>query len=342
MEKDTLTNRRKADHIQINLNQDVQSGQTTGLEKYHFIHQALPEMSLEDVDLAQTIFNKNQPVPFLISSMTGGTSQAERINRILATAAQETGFAMGVGSQRAALEDSSLTSSFQVRKYAPDILLFANLGAVQLNMGFGIEECQRAVEMIDADALILHLNPLQEALQPEGDTDFSGLAKKIEKVRLRLSVPLVVKEVGWGLSPTACKMLFDAGVDAVDVGGAGGTSWSQVEMYRIQDSYRRQTASAFRDWGIPTAVAIQNARLVSNTWLVFASGGLKNGVDAAKCLSLGANMCGMAGILLKAADDSLETTVNVMQMLVDQLRIAMFASGAHQLADLTPERLSTQ
>lgn len=342
MEKDTLTNRRKADHIQINLNQDVQSGQTTGLEKYHFIHQALPEMSLEDVDLAQTIFNKNQPVPFLISSMTGGTSQAERINRILATAAQETGFAMGVGSQRAALEDSSLTSSFQVRKYAPDILLFANLGAVQLNMGFGIEKCQRAVEMIDADALILHLNPLQEALQPEGDTDFSGLAKKIEKVRQRLSIPLVVKEVGWGLSPAACRMLFDAGVDAVDVAGAGGTSWSQVEMYRIQDPYRRQTASAFRDWGIPTAASIQNARLVSNTWLVFASGGLKNGVDAAKCLSLGANMCGMAGILLKAADDSLETTVNVMQMLIDQLHIAMFASGARQLADLTPERLSTQ
>jgi len=339
MQKDTPINQRKDDHIRINLNQDVQSGRSTGLEKYHFIHQALPEMSLEEVQLSQTIFGKTQRVPFYVSSMTGGTRKAEQINRNLATAAQKMGFAMGVGSQRAAIINPDLASSFQVRKYAPDILLFANLGAVQLNLGYGVDECRRAVEMIEANALILHLNPLQEALQPEGDTDFSGLVKKIRKVREKLAVPVIVKEVGWGLSQKASQMLFDAGVDAVDVAGAGGTSWSQVEMYRIKDTYRRQTANFFKDWGIPTAESIRNARLVNKEWIVFASGGLKNGMDAAKCLALGANLSGMAGILLKAANDSFETTVNVMRMLVEQLRITMFATGTRKLADLTSEKL---
>lgn len=340
MPKDTPINQRKADHIHINLEKDVQSGGTTGLEKFRFIHQALPELSLSDVNLEQTLLGKDQRVPLCVSSMTGGTSQAERINRILATAAQEIGFAMGVGSQRAAIEDPALTSTYQVRKYAPDILLFANLGAVQLNTGYGVDECRRAVEMIEADALILHLNPLQEALQTEGDSDFSDLIKKISTVRNKMNVPIIIKEVGWGISQKTAQMLYDAGVEAVDVAGVGGTSWSQVEMYRITDPYRSQTAGAFIDWGIPTAESIQNARSVDKDWIIFASGGLKNGIDAAKCLALGANMCGMAGILLKAANESLETTVNVMQMLVDQLRIAMFATGTRRLADLTYDKLS--
>jgi len=340
MPKDTPINQRKADHIHINLEKDVQSSGTTGLEKFRFIHQALPELSLSDVNLEQTLFGKNQRVPLCVSSMTGGTSQAERINRILATAAQEIGFAMGVGSQRAAIEEPALASTYQVRKYAPDILLFANLGAVQLNTGYGVDECRRAVEMIEADALILHLNPLQEALQPEGDSDFSDLIKKISTVRNKMNVPIIIKEVGWGISQKTAQMLHDAGVEAVDVAGAGGTSWSQVEMYRITDPYRSQTAGAFIDWGIPTAESIQNARSVDKDWIIFASGGLKNGIDAAKCLALGANMCGMAGILLKAANESLETTVNVMQMLVNQLRIAMFATGTRRLADLTYDKLS--
>lgn len=339
MKKDTLTADRKQDHIRINLEKEVHSGLTTGLENYRFIHQALPEMSLADVELGQTLFGKHQPVPVLVSSMTGGTQAAACLNRILATAAQEVGLAMGVGSQRAAIEDPSLAETFQVRQYAPDILLFANLGAVQLNTGYGIDECQRAVDMIEADALILHLNPLQEALQPEGDVDFSGLVKKITGVRKSLKVPLIVKEVGWGISPQAAKMLHAAGVDAIDVAGGGGTSWSQVEMHRIQDPYRAQTAAAFVDWGIPTAESILNVHSVFKDRPMFASGGLKNGIDIAKCLALGANLGGMAGTFLKAADDSLETAVSVMRMIVDQIRIAMFACGARRLDELTPDKL---
>lgn len=339
MKKDTPTADRKQDHIRINLEKDVNSGLTTGFENYRFIHQALPEMSLADVELGQTLFGKHQPVPVLVSSMTGGTQAAARLNRILATAAQVVGLAMGVGSQRVAIEDPALADTFQVRQYAPDILLFANLGAVQLNKGYGVDQCQRAVDMIEADALILHLNPLQEALQPEGDVDFSGLVKKIAGVRKSLKVPLIVKEVGWGISPQAAKMLHTAGVDAIDVAGGGGTSWSQVELHRIQDPYRAQTAAAFVDWGIPTAESIVNVHSVFKDRLVFASGGLKNGIDIAKCLALGANLGGMAGTFLKAADDSLETAVNVMRMIIDQIRIAMFACGARSLDELTPDKL---
>jgi len=341
MEKDTQISNRKDDHISINLNQDVRSKLTTGLERYRFIHQALPEMSLADVDLSQTLFGMPQRVPLLVSSMTGGTEYAAQLNRNLATAAQTVGLAMGVGSQRAAIENPALADTFRIRQYAPDILLFANLGAVQLNSGYGVYECRRAVEMIEADALVLHLNPLQEALQPEGDVDFSGLLEKIASLRLKLDLPLIVKEVGWGISPQAARMLYDAGVDALDVAGAGGTSWSQVEMHRIQDPYRTQTAAAFAGWGIPTTESILNARMIFTDRPLFASGGLRNGIDATKCLALGASMCGVAGVFLKAADKSLDTTISVMEMIVEQIRIAMFASGARTLADLTFDKFTT-
>ena len=340
MDKDTPISNRKADHIQINLDRDVQSALTTGLESYRFIHQALPELSLVDIDLSQTLFGKRLSVPVLVSSMTGGTEQAARINRNLATAAQELGLAMGVGSQRAAIQDPGLAKSFQVRQFAPDILLFANLGAVQLNYGFGPDECQQAVEMIDADALILHLNPLQEALQPEGDVNFAGLVDKIAALKHHLKTPLIVKEVGWGFSKESAQQLFDIGVDALDVAGAGGTSWSQVEMHRIEDPYQAQTAAAFIGWGIPTVEALLNARSISQDWPVFASGGLRTGIDIAKCLALGANLGGMAGTFLKAAAVSLESVRKVMGMITDQIRIAMFASGAQNLKELTPSKLT--
>ena len=340
MPKDTPISNRKADHIQINLEKDVQSALTTGLETYRFIHQALPEISLADVDLSQSLFGRRQPVPVLVSSMTGGTAEAARINRNLAAAAQETGLAMGVGSQRAAIQDPSLAESFQVRKFAPDILLFANLGAVQLNYGYGVDECRKAVDMIEADALILHLNALQEALQPEGDVDFTHLTEKIAALKRKLDVPIIVKEVGWGFSKESAQRLFNAGVDALDVAGAGGTSWSQVEMHRIEDPYRAQTAAAFIDWGIPTAEAVLNARAVSTDWKVFASGGLRSGLDIAKCLALGANLGGMAGTFLKAASDSRETACRVMSMITDQIRIAMFACGARTLPDLSFDKLT--
>lgn len=340
MKKDTQINQRKADHININLQKDVASALTSGLEKYRFIHQALPELSLEEVDLSQTLFGATQRVPLLVSSMTGGTEQAARINHNLALAAQEVGLAMGVGSQRAALKNPDVADTFRVRSTAPDILLFANLGAVQLNYGYSIDECRQAVEMIDANALILHLNPLQEALQPEGDGNFSGLAGKIESIKTKLSVPLIVKEVGWGISPQTARLLYNAGVDAIDVAGAGGTSWSQVEMYRIKDPYHAQTAGAFVDWGNPTAESVLTTCQVFKDRPVFASGGLKNGIDIAKCLALGASLGGMAGVFLKAADQSPEIAVNSMKMIADQVKIAMFACGAGSLAELNMEKLT--
>jgi isopentenyl-diphosphate delta-isomerase len=339
MKKDANISNRKKDHIRINLEEDVKSGMTTGLENYRLIHQALPEISLDEVDLSQQLFGKILSVPLLVSSMTGGTDKAAEINRVLALAAQEVGCCMGVGSQRAAIENPSLRESYKIRKYAPDILLFANLGAVQLNYGYGIDQCKQAVDMIEADALILHLNPLQEALQPEGDWNFHNLVDKIHQIKRGLRVPLIVKEVGWGISKETAQKLFEAGVDGIDVAGAGGTSWSQVEMHRLDDPFKAQTAGAFIDWGIPTADSILNARSVSSDWVVFASGGLRNGIDIAKSITLGANLGGMAGIFLRVANESLEKTIDLMEMIIEQIRISMFASGSKSLQDLTCEKL---
>jgi len=330
---------RKLDHLKINLEQDVRSDLSTGLEWYQFIHQALPEINLEDVDTSQVLFNRLVKTPLLISSMTGGTTEAGKINRTLAQAAQEAGIAMGLGSQRAAVEHAELAETFKVRQYAPDILLFANLGAVQLNYAYGLSECQRAVDMIEADALILHLNPLQEALQPEGDTRFSGLLAKIEQVCRKLPVPVIAKEVGWGISEQAAEMLASAGVAAIDVAGAGGTSWSQVELYRIKSAQLARVAGAFRGWGIPTAESIMNVRRVAPQIPVIASGGLKDGIDLAKCLALGACLGGMAGVFLKTAVDSVERTLESIKEFQRQTQICMFAAGAANLKQLTPSML---
>lgn len=334
MEKESEVISRKSDHIRINIKEDVRSALTTGLERYRFVHQALPEIDLESVNLRQQIFGKTLQIPLLISSMTGGTLKAEAINRNLAKAAQAAGMAMGVGSQRAALEDTSLQTTFQVRKDAPDILLFANLGAVQLNYGYTLDHCRRAVEMIEADALVLHLNPLQEALQPEGETRFAGLLGKIEMICRQLPLPVVVKEVGWGISEKTAASLAAAGVAAIDVAGAGGTSWSQVEMHRIHDAQRAQAAAAFRGWGIPTADSILSVRRGAPDTAVFASGGLRNGIDIAKCLALGASLAGMAGELLKAASQSFEQVIRVIERVRLEMAICMFVSGAMDLPAL--------
>jgi isopentenyl-diphosphate Delta-isomerase len=325
---------RKSDHIRINLEEDVRSGLTTGLERYRFIHQALPEINLEDVDLSQMLFQRKVSAPILISSMTGGTPEAGQINRILAEAAQQVGVVMGVGSQRAALEHPEVAETFRIRRYAPDILLLANLGAIQLNYAYTIDHCRRAVEMVEADALILHLNPLQEAVQPEGDTHFAGLLARIEAVCRKLEVPVIVKEVGWGISEKAAQMLASAGVAAIDVAGAGGTSWSQVEKFRIQDESLARVAAAFRGWGIPTAESIEMVRRGAPDRLVFASGGLRSGVDIAKCIALGASLGGMAGPFLKAAARSLEETVQTLAEVRRELQICLFACGAANLAQM--------
>jgi isopentenyl-diphosphate delta-isomerase len=334
MSETPILSSRKADHIQINLEQDVHSALTTGLEHYRFVHEALPDLNLEDISLKQIFFNKQLLAPILISSMTGGTAEAERINHNLAEAAQHCGVAMGLGSQRAAIEHPELAKTFQVRQVAPDILLFANIGAVQLNYGYSIDQCKRAVEMVGADSLILHLNPLQEALQPEGDTRFSGLYQKIELVCRQIHVPVIIKEVGWGISAATARRLAGLGIAGIDVAGAGGTSWSQVEMYRIRDEQLANVASAFRGWGIPTADSIQFVRDQSPELLTIASGGLKDGIDIAKCIALGARMGGMAGKFLKAATQSAEAVTRAIEEIRRELLVCMFVSGAADLDQL--------
>jgi isopentenyl-diphosphate delta-isomerase len=339
MAKVAPVQRRKAEHLRINLEKDVASARTTGLEKLAFSHEALPELSLQAVDTSLELFGRRLQAPLLISSMTGGTREAARINQRLARAASAAGIALGVGSQRAALETPGLAASFQVRRYAPDVLLFANLGAVQLNYDYGLEECLRAVRMVEADALILHLNPLQEALQVGGNTDFGGLAKKIGHVCRALGVPVVVKEVGWGISERTAKLLSEAGVAAIDVAGAGGTSWSQVEMHRAPDEFMRLLAGSFVNWGIPTADSIAMARSAAPGLPIFASGGLRDGIDVAKCIALGATLAGMAGPFLKAAATSTSQATAAIRLLIEQLRVTMFAAGASNLDSLARVRL---
>lgn len=332
---------RKADHIRINLDQSVNFPRlTTGLERYRFIHQGLPEVDLPSVDTSATVFGKRLSAPLLISSMTGGTVEAQRINFHLAEAAEAAGIAMGLGSQRAAIEEPAQAYTFQVRKVAPKLLLFANLGAVQLNKGYTVEHCRRAVEMIEADALILHLNPLQEAVQADGDWHWRGLAAKIEQVCRALPTPVIAKEVGWGISAETARLLADAGVAAIDVAGAGGTSWTEVEYHRAPNDRLRRLARAFADWGIPTAETLRQVRQLFPDIVVFASGGLRGGIDLAKCLALGADLGGMAGPFLKAADQDVEAVAAEIEATVAELRVAMFAAGIASVAGLRqPGRL---
>lgn len=327
---------RKAEHIRINLEEDVAFKKlTNGLEDYFFMHQALPELDLAQIDTSTRLFGKSLKTPLLVSSMTGGTAKAREINQTLAEAAQAVGMAMGLGSMRAGIEDPSLESTYQVRNVAPDILLFANLGAVQLNYGYGLEQCQRAVDMIAADALILHFNVLQEAVQPEGDGNFAGLLDKVATICRSLPVPVIAKEVGWGFSREAARQLADAGVAAIDVAGAGGTSWSQVEMYRAPTKRHARLAGAFIDWGIPTAVSVAYCREVAPSLPVFASGGIKDGIEAAKCIALGASLIGLAGEFLRTADrDGVAGVVDLAGVITDELRVTMFCSAAGDLQAL--------
>jgi isopentenyl-diphosphate delta-isomerase len=331
-----VVEQRKVDHIRINIEEDVSfRNLTTGLDDYHLMHEALPELDFSEVDTKVTLLGKSLRTPLVISSMTGGADEAHKINMTLAEAAQKVGMAMGLGSVRAAIEDRGLAYTYQVRDVAPDILLFANLGAVQLNYGYGLAECEAAVETCQADALILHFNALQEAVQPEGDGDFSELLSKVEQICRQLPVPVIAKEVGWGFSESTARRLAAAGVAAIDVAGAGGTSWSQVEMYRAPTPRHARVAGAFIDWGIPTADAIQFCRAGAPRLPLIASGGIRNGIDVAKCIALGASAVGFAGEFLRAAvNGGVDGVVETAGMITDELRVAMFSSGAGNIPAL--------
>lgn len=329
---------RKADHIRICLDENVQCDRiTNGLERYRFTHCCLPDLNRGEIDLSTQFLGKTLGAPLLISSMTGGTEQAQVINTRLAIAAQRYGLAMGVGSQRVAEETPELRRTFKVRSQAPDILLLANLGAVQLNYSYGLDHCQRIIDWLEADALILHLNPLQEAVQTNGDTNFKGLLAKISQLCQTLPVPVIAKEVGNGISAPMAEQLIEAGVAAIDVAGAGGTSWARVESERAQDAQQRRLGNTFADWGLPTADCLTAVRQVAPHLPLIASGGLRNGLEIAKTLALGANLAGLAWPFLQAANQSDAAVEALVQVLLAELTTVLFCTGTPSLGGLTDE-----
>jgi len=340
MVHDRKVSDRKNDHLRINLEKDVQSGCSTGLEGFVLEHCALPEVNLNEVDTSCSFLRYKLQFPLIISSMTGGNKEGGRINRNLAEAAQDQGVALGLGSQRAMLENHELDFSFQVRDYAKDIPIFGNIGAIQFNYGLSVEDCLRLVAQVKADGLILHLNPLQEALQPEGETNFKGLVKQIEALCKKAQFPVIVKEVGWGISGKTAKALIDTGVSAIDVAGAGGTSWSQVEANRINDKRTQRIAFDFKEWGISTSESILQVRAVDRKITLIASGGIRNGIEVAKCVALGATICGVAGRILRAATKSTESVIQEINEIKKEMRIAMFTTSCANITDLESNKIS--
>lgn len=329
------TQTRKADHIRICLDEDVQFHKNTnGLERYRFTHCCLPELNYSEIDISTTFLGKSLGAPLLISSMTGGTQQAKTINFRLAEVAQHYKLAMGVGSQRVVVENPQVADTFAVRSLAPDILLFANLGAVQLNYSYGVDQCLRIIDLLEADALILHLNPLQECIQPNGDTNFKKLLDKINFLCCKMPVPVIAKEVGNGISAAMAQKLMDAGVSAIDVAGAGGTSWAKVESERALNEQQRRLGLTFADWGLPTAECIIDIRAIAPGIPLIASGGLRNGVEIAKAIALGADIAGLAWPFLQAAVDSTEAVDALVQLLVAEITTALFCTGNATLSQL--------
>lgn len=329
------TQTRKADHLRICLDEDVQFHQTTnGLERYRFTHCCLPELDRNEIDLTTTFLGKQLGAPLLISSMTGGTELAGIINHRLASVAQHYKIAMGVGSQRVVVEKPQVAGTFAVRSRAPDILLFANLGAVQLNYDYGLNECLRVVDLLEADALILHLNPLQECIQPKGDTNFRGLLDKITNLCNKLAVPVIAKEVGNGISAAMAQKLIAAGVAAIDVAGAGGTSWAKVESERAQNAAQRRLGMTFADWGLPTSECITSIRAAQPEVPLIASGGLRHGLDVAKAIGLGADIAGLAWPFLEAAAESEAALHALVEVLIAEITTVLFCTGNATLSQL--------
>ncbi len=334
----TQTRERKSSHLQISVEKDVQARTIkTGFDDIHLIHRALPNLDLHEVDTTAHFFGRRLAAPIVIEAMTGGTADAVGINLSLARAAEEMGIAMGVGSQRAAIEDPKLTHTFKVvREEAPHAFLISNLGAPQLSKGYGLRQAQEAVEMIEADALAIHINPLQEAVQPEGEAHYRGVLEKVGELSSRLAVPIIAKETGAGIAAEEAEALEGAGVRGIDVGGAGGTSWAAVEYYRakeLKDTLRERLGEVFWDWGIPTAVSLVEARQSTGLTLI-ASGGVRTGIDAAKAVALGASAVGLAMPLLRPAMEGYERVVRVIQMLVNEFRTAMFLTGSNSIQTL--------
>jgi isopentenyl-diphosphate delta-isomerase len=327
--------RRKREHIEVVLSGAARHSAPAGFDDIRFRHNALPEVDYAAIDLSTRFLGKQLRLPYLASSMTGGPNAAAEINLAIAEAAQQLGFAMGVGSQRISLttpERSGLGP--ELRRIAPDVPIYGNLGAVQLTHGMGLEEARRAVDELGADGLILHLNPLQEALQPEGDRNWHGVEAAIARLTRALPVPVIAKEVGSGISADVARRLADCGVAAIDVAGAGGTSWAAVEGKRARGEAEQALGEVFRDWGIPTAICLTDVRAALPEMPLIASGGIRHGLDGAKAARLGADLVGQAAALLAAAISGPEAVIAHVEAFATALRIACLATGSRNLAEL--------
>ncbi len=326
----------KLRHVEACLDGPVEYVKSTGLDDYAFVNEAMAPVSLADADIAATLGDKRLPTPLMIAPMTGGTLQGLQINRTLAAAAQRHGLAMGVGSQRLAIEQRDLEPFFRVRDVAPDVHLFANFGAGQVARGWGSAQGRRAVSMIGADALFIHCNAVQEAIQG-GDRDFRDLARGLASLCRDLAsdgIPVFAREVCFGLSETSARRLIDCGVAGLDCAGAGGTSWAKVEAYCAQSPQRRELGLRFGEWGIPTARSILNVRCASPDVPLIASGGLRNGIDVAKALALGADVAAMARPFLVKATEGEQALDAFIEATLTELRVCMFGAGAADIPGL--------
>ncbi len=333
------TGKRKGDHIRICLANKAQAkNATAGFEDIQLIHRALPEVNKKKIDLSTTFLGKKFSAPIIVGAMTGGTAQAIKINASIAEAVENLGLGMGVGSQRAAIEKKELEKTYSVaRKKAPHAFLIANIGGVQLVHGYGLKEVKKVVEMIDADAVAIHLNALQEAVQPEGQTNFEGVLAKISEIVGALDTPVIVKETGSGISAEDAKALETAGVKAIDIGGVGGTSFAAVEYFRSnekEEEIEHFLGKTFWDWGITTAVSlIETAQTVKLP--IIASGGVRSGTDIAKTLGLNACLASISQPILQTAVNGTKETENKLSCLIEELRNVMFLVGVEKIGDLS-------
>lgn len=333
---------RKKDHLKIATSPVSQTGDN-GFGKYSFVHNALPEINFDDIDLSTNFLGKKVSCPFFISCMTGGVAEGLKINRNLAKAAQKYNIAMGVGSQRAAIEHPELAKLFMARDAAPNIPLIANVGLVQLNYGFTYKEFQSCVDMVKADALAVHINPIQEVIQPEGDRNFSNLLPKLSKLHNRLSVPLIAKEVGFGISYEVAERIYKTGIRIIDTAGWGGTSWAKVEGER-REGYK-ELGDLFGNWGIPSAESIvQVSKLArrKKNLTVLGSGGVRNGIEIAKAIALGADLVGIAMPFARAARAGQVEVEKLIERYALELKVAMFGVGAKNINELQKIKLNTE
>ena len=337
-----VINERKLAHIRVITEEHATDRNARYFDNIQLTHYALPEIARSDVDPSITFLGRKLTFPFIISSMTGGNCQLlHKVNRNLAIAAQETGVAMAVGSQRIMFEDKNSVESFKLRKYAPDVVLLSNLGAVQLNYGLGLRECKKAIEVLEGDGIYFHLNPLQEAVQPEGDTNFANLWDKIDYINKNISQPLLIKEVGCGLNESILAQACKRNIKYIDVAGQGGLSWSKIESHRsavLKDPLKTRMGELFQDWGISTIDSLNLAFPWKDKITLIASGGIRNGIDMIKSVILGAQLCSLASPLLKPAMESEKKVIEEINLLKETFITAMFLLGATSLHQIRGNR----